>query len=107
MRKKGVYSYDYMDSFEKFSDRQLPEKKDFYSLLTDEGISDDKYNHAREVWDIFKIKDMGEYHDLYRKSDILLLADVFEQFSRGLPPKLWTRSSSLCLFSRFSLRCYA
>ena len=80
MRKKGVYPYDYMDSFEKFGDTQLPEREDFYSLLTDEDISVSDYQHAEEVWNTFRLKSMGEYHDLYLKSDILLLADVFENF---------------------------
>ena len=83
MRKKGVYPYDYMNSFEKFADRQLPKKEDFYSLLTDEDISDDDYQHAIDVWNTFDIQNMGEYHDLYLKSDILLLADVFENFREG------------------------
>ena len=59
---------------------QLPERKDFYSLLTDEDISESDYRRAQEVWNTFRIKDMGEYHDLYLKSDILLLSDVFENF---------------------------
>ena len=80
MREKGVYPYDYMDSVSKFNDTQLPEREDFYSLLTDEDISDNDYRHARDVWNAFQIKDMGEYHDLYLRSDILLLADVFENF---------------------------
>ena len=77
MKQKGIYPYDYMDSEEKFNDQQLPSKDDFYSLLTDEGITDDSYTLAQKVWNTFTMKTMGEYHDLYLKSDILLLADVF------------------------------
>ena len=80
MKAKGVYPYDYMDSFSKFSDTVLPNKEDFYSLLNDEDISDDDYNHAKDVWNTFSIKNMGEYHDLYLRSDVLLLAGVFENF---------------------------
>ena len=80
MTGKGVYPYDYMDSSEKFNDTQLPERKDFYSLLTDDDISESDYRRAQEVWNTFRIKDVGEYHDLYLKSDILLLSDVFENF---------------------------
>ena len=69
-----------MDSFCKFKRKKLPCKADFYSLLTDEDISDDDYNHAKDVWNTFGIKNMGEYHDLYLKSDVVLLADVFENF---------------------------
>ena len=82
MKEKGVYPYDYMDSFSKFSDTQLPRREDFYSLLTDEDISDDDYSHAQDVWNTFRIRNMGEYHDLYLKSDVLLLADVFENFRK-------------------------
>lgn len=82
MKQKGVYPYDYMDCVEWFNDQQLPSKDEFYSILTDEGIRDEQYTHAQKVWDIFKLKNMGEYHDLYLKSDILLLADIFENFRK-------------------------
>ena len=81
MANKGVYPYDFMDSFEKFNEK-LPSKEDFYSILNDEHISDEDYKHAQNVWDTFMLKTMGEYHDLYLKSDILLLADVFENFRK-------------------------
>ena len=80
MKAKGVYPYDYMDSFQKFSQTQLPKRDDFYSLLTDEEISDSEYAHAGKVWERFGIENMGQYHDLYLKSDVLLLADIFENF---------------------------
>ncbi|MCG8571961.1 MAG: endonuclease VII domain-containing protein [Spirochaetes bacterium] len=80
LKKKGVYPYDYMDSFSKFNNTKLPQKEHFYSLLTDEDISDDDYLHAQKVWNTFEIKNMGEYHDLYLKTDVNLLADVFENF---------------------------
>ena len=78
--KKGIYPYDYMNGFEKFSERHLPPKKDFYSKLNDCGITDKEYEHAERIWKEFEIKNLGEYHDLYLKSDVLLLADVFEEF---------------------------
>ena len=81
MAKKGVYPYDYMDSFKKFKE-QLPTKEEFYSILNDEHISDEDYQHAQNVWNKFDLKNMGEYHDLYLQSDILLLADVFENFRK-------------------------
>ncbi|KAL9964574.1 hypothetical protein ACROYT_G028231 [Oculina patagonica] len=81
MSRKGIYPYDYMDSFDKFNEK-LPKKEEFYSILNDEHISDDDYKHAKNVWKTFKIKNMGEYHDLYLKSDVLLLADVFESFRK-------------------------
>ena len=81
MIRKGVYPYDYMDSFEKFKE-QLPSKEKFYSILNDEHISNEDYKHAKKVWETFSMKNMGEYHDFYLTSDILLLADVFENFRK-------------------------
>ena len=81
MARKGVYPYDYMDSFDKFNS-QLPLKEDFYSILNNKHIKDEEYEHAKNVWNTFNLKNMGEYHDLYLKSDILLLVDVFENFRK-------------------------
>ena len=78
--RKGVYPYDYMDSLLKFSEVKIPPKEKFYNRLNDSYISDEDYNHARTVWEKFGLKNMGEYHNLYLKSDVLLLADVFEEF---------------------------
>ena len=83
MKKKGIYPYDYMDSFKKFEDNRLPKKEDFFSLMNDEHITDEEYQHAQNVWNKFGLSSMGEYHDLYLKSDILLLADVFENFRKA------------------------
>ena len=82
MKRKGVYPYDYMDSFDKFNDKNLPPKEKFYSILNDEHITDKDYKHAQNVWNTFNLKSMGEYHDLYLKSDVLLLTDVFEKFRK-------------------------
>ena len=81
MAQKGVYPYDYMDSFDKFNEK-LPTKEDFYSILNNQHISDDECKHAQNVWSTFSLKNMGEYHNLYLESDILLLADVFENFRK-------------------------
>ena len=78
--RKGVYPYDYMDSFERLDETSLPSQDDFYSKLNDENISADDYKHAKRVWDKFGMKTMRDYHDLYQKTDVLLLADVFEEF---------------------------
>ena len=69
-----------MDSWEKFNETALPSKKDFYSNLNLEDISDEDYTHAQKVWDVFEIKNLGEYHGLYVQSDTSLLPDVFENF---------------------------
>ena len=82
MKQKAVYPYDYTDSFGTSGDQQLPPKDEFDSILTDEGISDGQYQHAQNVWNTFDMRTMGEYHDLYLKSDILLLVDVFENFRK-------------------------
>ena len=74
--RKGFYPYEYMDSWEKFN--ELPPKKDFYSNLNLENISDENYTHAQKIWDIFEIKNLGEHHDLYVQSDTLLLSDIYE-----------------------------
>ena len=80
LTEKGVYPYDYMNSFDKFNDEHLPSKEQFYSRLTEEDITNDDYNKAKQIWKHFDIKNMGEYHDLYLKTDVLLLTDVFENF---------------------------
>ena len=77
---KGVYPYDYFDCFEKFDERQLPPKKEFYSNLTKEHIEDEEYERAKKIWEHFGIRNLGQYHDLYLKTDVLLLTDVFENF---------------------------
>ena len=78
--RKGVYPYEYMDSWGEFNETILPTKKAFYSNLNLEDISDEDYLHSQKVWDVFKIKDLGKYYDLYGQSDTLLLADVYENF---------------------------
>ena len=78
--KKGIYPYEYMDSWDKFNDNELPSKDKFYSKLNMSNVNDKDYDHARKVWNEFKIKNMGEYHDLYLVTDVILLANVFESF---------------------------
>ena len=80
--RKGVYPYEYMDTWEKFDETSLPDKKSFYSSLTIENISDIDYRHGNNVFKKFKLNNLGEYHDLYVQSDTLLLADVFENFRK-------------------------
>jgi alpha-tubulin suppressor-like RCC1 family protein len=80
LTQKGQYPYEYMQSFDNFRENKLPDIEAFYSTLSKSGISDSDYKHAETVWETFKISNMGEYHDLYLKSDVLLLSDVFEKF---------------------------
>lgn len=73
-----MYPYDYMDSYEKFKYTKLPPVEAFPSKLNDKHISDVDFDHAKTVWCEFDIKTMCDYHDLYLKSDLLLLVDVFQ-----------------------------
>ena len=82
VKRKGVYPYDYMDSSIRFNETELPPREEFYSQLTDTNISEDDYRHAKDVWNTFGLKNIGEYHDLYLQTDILLLVDVFENFRK-------------------------
>ena len=81
--RKGVYPYEYMDSFERLNETSLPPKEAFYSTLTDSHISDDDYEHAKNVWKAYECETLGDYHDLYLATDTLLLADVLETFRKA------------------------
>ena len=95
--QKGIYPYKYMDSWDKFKETSLPSIAHFYSDLNMSGVSDGDYEHACSVWREFGIKNMGEYHDLYLRTDVVLLANVFESFRRvclenyGLDPSHFTQ----------------
>ena len=78
--RKDVFPYECMYSWEKFNKTALPPKNDFYSNLNLEDISDKDYTRAKKAWNVFKIKNLVEYHDLYVQSDTLLLADIYENF---------------------------
>ena len=80
LKKKGVYPYSYMDSFDRFEETELPSIDQFYNDLNNTAISESDYQHAQEVFKSLKIKNLGEYHDLYLKTDVLQLTDVFENF---------------------------
>ena len=81
--RKGVYPYEYMDEWNKFNEKVLPSKESFYSNLTLENITKTSYAHANNVFKKFNINNLGEYHDLYVRSDTLLLADIFENFRQS------------------------
>lgn len=99
--RKGVYCYDYVDKWEKYDETQLPEQSKFFNKLTGENISAENYQHALNVWQTFKIANLGEYTDLYLKCDVLLLCDIFEKFREmsllyyNLDPCYYVSSPSL------------
>ena len=80
VKQKGVYPYEYMESFEKFSEDELPGRSKFFSSLKDKCISEKDYLKANNIWNVFKMNTMGDYYEFYLKTDVLLLADVFEKF---------------------------
>ena len=80
VKKKRIYPCEYFDSFKKFKKTNLPDIDKFFSSLKDCAITDQEYKRACDVWKVFEIKNLGEYHDLYLKTDVLLLCDVFEKF---------------------------
>ena len=82
LTRKGVYPYDYVTSFNKLEETKLSSKEDFYSKLYDQEISDEDYHHATKVWNTFDCQTLQDYHDPYLKTDVLLLADVFENFRK-------------------------
>ena len=98
--RKGIFPYEYVDSWEKYDDTKLPSIDKFYSSLTNKPVSQSDYLHAQKVWAVFDTKTLGEYSDLYLKCDVLLLADVMENFratafkNYGLDPiHYWTLPS--------------
>ena len=101
VKKKGIYPYKDFDSFKKFKETNLPDMDKFFSSLKDCGITDQEYKRACDVWKVFEIKNLGEYHDLYLKTNVLLLCDVFEKFINvclsdyGLDPSHYFSSPGL------------
>ena len=101
LTRKGFYPYEYMDSWDRFIETRLPSIDKFYSKLTGVGISEDDYKHTTNVWNEFDIKNLREYDDLYLRMDVVLLANVFEEFRNtcmkhyGLDPANLYTSPSL------------
>lgn len=99
--EKGIYPYEWVDSFAKFDNTELPPRDAFYSQLNEEGITDEEYVRAQEVWNSFDCHTFRDYHDIYLKTDVMLLADVFENFrsvsmaNYGLDPAHYLTTPSL------------
>ena len=88
IKQKGFYPYEFMDTEEKFNDTNPPPREAFYSKLSGKGITEKNYKHVWNVWNTFKMKTFKDYHKLYNETDVLLLADVFENF-RNLCLKIY------------------
>ena len=80
LTRKGVYPYEYVNSWDRFNETQFPPIDVFYSNLNMSSISEDDYQHTQQVWEEFGIHNLGDYHDLYLRTDVVLLANVFEAF---------------------------
>ena len=78
--RRSIYSYEYIDSWERFDENTIPPKEAFYSELNLENITDKDYEHVKKVWETFEIRNLGEYHDCYVQYDTFLLVDLFENF---------------------------
>ena len=77
-----MFPYEYWDGPDKMNESHLPEKEAFCSHLIGDGISDEDYQHAQQVWRAFNLQNLGKYHDIYLKTDVLLLTDIFENFRK-------------------------
>ena len=108
-QKKGVFPYEWLDTVEKFKETSLPEKEAFFSQLDGKGISEDEWEYAKRVWTEMGMKNMGEYHDAYLKSDVTELADVMEEFRNvcrtnyGLDPAWYYTTPGLAWDSALKL----
>ena len=80
LKQKGFYPYEYMDKVERFKENKPPPQKAFFSNLSGRGIDKKNYNHVWNIWKTFNMETLKEYHELYNITDVLLLADVFENF---------------------------
>ena len=80
LTRKGVYSYEYVNSWDQFNETQLPPIDAFCSNLNMSSISEEDYQHAQRVWEEFGIHNLGDYHDLCLRTDVVLLANVYEAF---------------------------
>lgn len=82
LKQKGVFPYSYVDTFLKLDETKLPSREQFYDKLRDEHVSEEDYARAQQVWNVFECVTLGDYSDVYLKSDVLILTDVFENFRK-------------------------
>src|SRR5690606_13598310 len=106
LKRKGVYPYSYFNSFDKFNETKLSDKKYFYNDLEKEHISSDDYNFAKKVFKLYGCKNLKEFHNLYLLTDVLLLTDCFENFRKVMLEQyklepLWYYGLSNMTFDNF------
>ena len=77
---QGIYPYEYVDSFARLDETELPPQTEFYSKLRESNVTDEEYALAHKVWDAFDSKTLRDYCNLYCQTDVILLADVFENY---------------------------
>ena len=82
LKQKGYYPYEYIDSIDRLNETSLPPKESFFSSLTQKVITDKEYSHAQEVWKHHNCKTLKDYHNLYLKTDVMILADAFEKYRK-------------------------
>ena len=80
LTRKGIYPYEYMTSWDRLEETELPPVEAFYSELSMSRVSGGNYQHAQRVWKEFVIRNLGEYHDLYLQMDVVLPENIFEKF---------------------------
>ena len=80
LTRKGIYPYEYVSSWDRFKEVKLPPIESFYSNLNMSNVSEDDYEHTQHVWKEFGIRNLGDYHDLYLRTNVILLANVFEHY---------------------------
>ena len=81
LNRKGFFPYEYLTSFEKLED-DLPPIEDFYSSLRGKTISQEDYQHVRNMWNTLKMRNLGDLSDKYLLVDVLLLCCIFERFRK-------------------------
>lgn len=82
IRQKGVFPYSFLTDLNKLNNKTLPTKEEFYDKLKEEHVKNTEYERAQKAWDTFGCQDLGQYSDIYLKSDVLILCDVFENFRK-------------------------
>lgn len=106
MFQKGELPYSYMTSESVLEERQLPGRDAFYNELTDTAISEESYHHALKVWQLFKCETLKDYMEIYEKTDVLLLVDIFESFRTTMIREYALDPAHYLSLPQMSLDCF-